>query len=168
MSDDDRGGARRRAGTVLRSASLTWDGEEGEDAQRDDAELREGEVHAYDVNQDLLGHVGRPEHHEAELQAGETARTLGKGAPEGREGGSAGARRAGARVRAPPPANAGPGAATSAPTGPGGGAGVDAAERVAGPGRETSVLSREAQPDRSPAPPVQGERVNLSFAARAQ
>lgn len=70
MSDDDRGGARRRAGTVLRWVSLTWDGEEGEDAQRDDAELREGEVHAYDVNQDLLGHVGRPEHHEAELQGG--------------------------------------------------------------------------------------------------
>lgn len=49
---------------------FTWDGEEGEDPQRNDTELCEGEVHADDVYQNLLRHVGGPEHHKAELEAG--------------------------------------------------------------------------------------------------
>lgn len=88
------GGPGRGEGAVRRNWSFfcfcfTWDGEEGEDPQRNDAELCEGEVHADDVYQNLLGHVGGPEHHKAELEAGgrgkpgckEKASTSGKKKP---------------------------------------------------------------------------------------
>lgn len=69
------GGPGRGERAVRRNWSFvcfcfTWDGEEGEDPQRNDAELCEGEVHADDVYQNLLGHVGGPEHHKAELEGG--------------------------------------------------------------------------------------------------
>lgn len=50
---------------------FTWNREEGEDSQRNDAEFCKGEVHANDVYQNFLGDVGGPEHHKAEL-GGET------------------------------------------------------------------------------------------------
>lgn len=46
---------------------VTWQRKEGENAQRDHAQLSECVLHADDVHQDLLWHVRSPEQHEAEL-----------------------------------------------------------------------------------------------------
>lgn len=48
--------------------SFTWNWEEGEDTQRNDTELGKGKVHSDDVYQNLLGDIGGPEHHKAELR----------------------------------------------------------------------------------------------------
>lgn len=57
---------------------FTWHWEEGEDAQRNDAEFGKGEVHSDDVYQNLLGNVGGPEHHKTELGGGGDSKDVRK------------------------------------------------------------------------------------------
>lgn len=134
---------------------FTWNREEGEDAQRHDAEFCEGEVYTDDVYQNLLGDVGGPEHHKAELGAETCSQVVRKGheretrecqalccpgVRREREGDPA---RAGAggpvlELHHPAlfsPADTGPGPRPHVPHGdPGGhGAGVGASERVTRP-----------------------------------
>lgn len=95
---------------------------------------------------------------------------LGKGTHEGHEDREDRSARAAGRHTGPRATarQHGPRSATSAPKGPGSGAEVDTSEWVTGPGRETSVLSWKASPDGSPAPSVQGERVNVSLTAQTK
>ena len=56
--------------------SFTWNWEEGEDTQGNNAEFCKGKVHADDVYQNLLGNIGSPEHDKTELpgEKGQEAR----------------------------------------------------------------------------------------------